>query len=145
MGAGCNYTNRETETKAFWIDLGFEWDENLNEVTNQIRYNDIWEDTNLDLIYVFKDIGYDQNSKGNFCNGLGKIELESTHDGNGVVIRLEPLSTEIWHHEDIKKYNLFMANHYIMYERIKKKLLDSGYSLRIATSGYTSTEIKKVS
>ena len=134
MGHGCNYRNKETDTKAFWIEV----DDPDDEFGVEMMLDD--------LRYEFEQLGYEvDDNSGNliYYNGLGKIELETTYDSGGIVVRLEPaFIPDFWSEPEVTaRYNLFMANHERMYNRIKRHFLNAGYNLRIATSGYTSTQI----
>ena len=144
MGAGCHYTHEHTGDKAFWIDLDC-YDEELSSQENIDNYELEWFGIIDDLKYIFQELGYEPHYKDQykFNNGLATIELESTYDGYGIIVRLEPnYVPDIFdHHEDKRHYNLFMANYKRMYNRIKRELLKC-YVLRIATGGYTSTKIK---
>ena len=138
MGTGCYYTNKETGTKAFWIDVNpYYEDENGEEQF----FEDIWDDTVLELEYEFKKLGYQKYDSYLFYNGLFNLELESGY-GNEIVIRLEPRETNRYYLEDVRLHNLAIANHDRCYDRIAKHLDKLGYPLRIATSGYTSSEYK---
>ena len=126
MGAGCYYTNKETGTKAFWIDFPF--------FDDKQDYQSYFETLLQDLQHLFLDLDYIQYDEYSFFNGLFNLNLETTYYGDGLVIRLEP-HTE----ENINIYNLAMANHSRSYERIKRALMKQDYTLRIASSGYTSS------
>ena len=133
MGAGCYYTNRETQTKAVWVSIP-EWAEQGNEAEYYERYNE----HHSELVDQLQGLGYDQVD-ANICqNGLFEIHLESTYHGDGIVIRMEPIT---YNGElDMQVYNLAMANHQKCYDKIIREL-KSIFELRIATSGYTSTVI----
>ena len=137
MGHGCYYTNKETGSRAFWIDL--DYSEQIDEETGLDYANFAFGDTILNLGYELQDIGYEQMGEYEFCNGLYYLILESGYGGK-VVIRLEPKGSDRYYYDDIRIYNLAMANHERCYARIGRELLKIGYKLRIASSGYTSTE-----
>ena len=136
MGAGCRYTNNTTKELAYWIDLDIEYDEN-DIVAGQFQYDDTIED----LSGIIEELGYHSVDSRNriFSNGLFKLELESTYYADGLVIQLNPKMDE-WD----KEYNLAISNLERGERKILRKLLKSGYKLRIATSGYTSTEVTEV-
>lgn len=132
MGAGCYYTNKETRTKAFWIDTP------PNE--DDIDFNSVFDDEIQNLHYELLKLGYDQDRIDDYyhySNGLFQMILESKYEGDGIVIRLEP-HTE----EPANIYTLGMANHERSYYKLARELNKAGYPLRIATSGYTSTIYK---
>jgi hypothetical protein len=137
MGHGCYYTNNITKTKAFWIDVDPYYED---EETGEEMFDDYaWDDEVGNLTYELEKIGYTQDSDYEFHNGLFNVVLESGH-GHEIIIRLEPRGEEQYYIEDIRVYNLALANHCRSYRKIGKHLLSLGYKLRIATSGYTSTE-----
>lgn len=127
MGAGCYYRNKETGTKAFWIDL-YDDDENGHE--RELTFHDTIQDIGniLEGQSTFEQIEDDH-----YISSLYELRLESTYYGHGLVFRMEP-------HEDY--YNLAMANHAKNYKFIAKLIHAAGYRLRIATSGWTSGEYK---
>ncbi len=123
MGAGCYYTHKCNKEKAAWVvvpDFG----------NDQEAFDD-W-------FFFLKDeignLGYEEINKRHFQNGLFDLYLDSTYYGEGVILRLEPRANE-WE----KEYNLAMANHSRSETKLLKTLIKLNYSLRIATSGYTST------
>ena len=116
MGAGCYYTNNETNTKAFWIDLG-----------------DVHSDFYLDSISEnLENLNFIDSKEGYYYNGLYQIYVESTYYGDGLVIRMEP-QTEY----GINIYNLAMANHSKHYAHLIKEF-SKNFDLRMASSSYTS-------
>jgi len=122
MGAGTYYTNKETGTKAFWIDI----DNSEEDFIHEYILDDIYSS-----IESFGFVGIDRNK---LINGLFEIIIEPKYYGDGYVIRMEP------HTEDDERiYYLALANHNKHYSSLGKKLKNAGYNLRIATSGYTST------
>jgi hypothetical protein len=134
MGAGCYYTHKETGTKAFWIDLdNLEYDENDSD-----QYEDnFWlEVENIKTQIHSLNYEIDRFDRLKLYNGLAEVKLESTYYGDGIVVLLEPNQ-----YQDSALFNLFLANHNRMYNRIKRKLLQAGYKLRIATGGFTSMEV----
>ena len=134
MGTGCYYTNKETGTRAFWIDIDpYYEDDNGDEIYDEW----IWEDTCLNLQSELEYLGYQKETNLKFYNGLYNLILEGGY-GSEIVIRLEPRITEAYYYEDVRLYNLALANHDRCYDRIAKYLHKMGYPLRIATSGYTS-------
>lgn len=132
MGHGCYYTHEHNGERAFWVDIGFTEEE--YELENEF----------LNIKYELKSLGYDDTGDPYImANGLGLVKLVWTYDSTGIVIKLEPHFDDQYYMEaeDYRKYNLFISNKDRMYDRIKRHLLKSGYKLRIATSGYTSTQI----
>ena len=115
------------EQKPFGIDFPF-----FEE--DQDYYHFYFETLLQDLQHLFLDLDYIQSDEYSYFNGLFNLNLETTYHGDGLVIRLEP-HTEV----NINIYNLAVANHSRSYERIKRALMKQGYTLRIATSGYTSS------
>lgn len=126
MGVGCYHTNKETETKAFWIDIDQD-DEN------------IWDAEIGNLKYEFEKLGYEEETETKFNNGLFSIILESEHEGK-IVIRLEPVYIGSYDNSDSRLFGLAIANHARSYARIGRHLKKEGYPLRIASSGQTSME-----
>jgi hypothetical protein len=124
MGYGCYYTNKETETRAFWVEVDYE-DDQENEFA--------WNNEILNLQHEFESLGYEQENEHQFYNGLFNIILESGHGGK-IVVRLEPICFES------NLFNLSMAIHEKSYTRIGKHLKKQGYPLRIASSRHTSME-----
>ena len=137
MGHGCYYTNNETKSRAFWIDLSYYYED---EETKEDTYDAfLWDDTISNLKYELESIGYTQKDEYNFYNGLFNLVLESGYGGE-VVFRLEPLNINCYYSEDVRIYNLALGNHSKCYNKLAKELVKVGYKLRIATSGYTSTD-----
>jgi len=136
MGHGCYYTNKITRTKAFWIDINPYYED--EETGEEIFDEHAWSDEVGNIKYELEKIGYTQDSTYEFHNGLFNLILESGH-GNEIIIRLEPKGEEQYYTEDIRIHNLALANHSRSYSKIGKHLLSQGYKLRIASSGYTST------
>lgn len=124
MGAGCYYTNKETGTKSFWIDL----DSFMNEDEN---FNDFWSGY---FKTILNELGYIEIDNNKFINGLYTLYLEFTYYGNGLIFRLEP------HEDDTKIYNLAMANFDKNYHHLARVLIKDNFKLRIASSSYTSME-----
>jgi hypothetical protein len=58
------------------------------------------------------------------------------------IIRQEPLSSERYYAEDVRKYNLAAANHEKSYQKLIRHLLKNHVNLHIATSGYTSEKLQ---
>lgn len=134
MGYGCYFTNKESGTKSFWIDVetGYE-DEHGN------FYADEWamDDELLNVQTELENMGYNMETSYHFWNGLYDLFLEFGPEGDMIIFRLEPL-------EDCEQgtYNLAMANFERNYDAIAKRLIKAGYELRVATSGYTSGTYK---
>lgn len=132
MGAGCYYTHKETNTKAYWVEFGY-FDQDL--------YDSVVEDILGELKKIFEKLGYqqidDRFGKPSlvFENNLFSIQLESTYHGDAFVIRLEPQSNEH------PLYQLALGRHAAEYKRIMRQV-NQLYPLHIATSSWTSTEIK---
>lgn len=135
MGAGCYYTHSETKTRAAWIDLQPSQDAN-----EDFEGNDYFDYVREDLENLLTGNGYEKaySEKCDFYNGLFDIFLESTYYGDGIVIRIEPRHDE-WNHG--KRYSLALANHHRTERKILKLIFESGYKLRIATSGYTAEDL----
>ena len=130
MGAGCYYTHDNISKKSFWIDF------KLPDTTNSDLIDEFYQDE----LYLIREAAYslnyhDTKDPYHFHNGLYELRLKYTYDGSGIVFNLEP-------HDDEEQNltNLAIANHDIHYNRLAKKLNEYGFNLRIATSGYTSTE-----
>lgn len=125
MGYGCYFTNKETGTRSFWIDLHDETGETNLWATRGIICH---------VSDILDEIGYIQEKDSKFYNGLYDLYLEYGPMGDKIIFRLEPL-------EDCESniYNLAMANFQKCYDKIAKTLIKYGYQLRTATSGYTSS------
>lgn len=128
MGHGCYYTNKETGTKAFWVEVDYT---TTNEDGEEIHDDFAWNDTVDNLKYVLEAIGYNQESEYEYSNGLYQLILESTHGGD-VVVRLEPS-------EDYQLFGLAVANHAKCYAKLGRELLKY-HVLRIAATAWTSTK-----
>ena len=137
MGHGCYYTHDETRTRAFWIELNYYYED--EETGKEVVDEWVWEDTIGNLKYELEAIGYTKDSMYFFSNGLVDLELIRGHGGE-IVFKLEPKGRNQYYNEDIWTYNLAMANHAKCYAKIGRELKKIGYELRIASSGYTSTE-----
>lgn len=137
MGHGCYYTNEITGTKAFWIEINPYYED--EETGKECFDEHAWGDTIGNLKYELEKIGYSQQDNYHFYNGLYNLILESGH-GNEIVIRLEPRGEEQYYIEDVRIHNLALANHQKCYDKLGRELKNIGYTLHIATSGYTSTE-----
>ena len=120
MGAGCYYTHKDG-TKAFWIT--FEYEDEMD-----LEFFFEFEMANIET--VIEELGYLKKDDRTFVNGLFTLTIESLYYGDGIVFYLEP-------NED--HYNLAVHNHTACYDKLKKALIEEGFKLRIATSGYTST------
>lgn len=132
MGAGCWYHHNCNKERAAWIDLYPNGKETDSDEDDQDDYNFIFSDVANILI----ELGYNNQTKVNvFCNGLFEVHLESTYYGDGLIIRIEPFI------DYDQRYNLAMANHHRAEKRILRTLCKEGYKLRIATSGYTATDL----
>lgn len=136
MGAGCYYTNKITGTKAFWIEVNPYYED--EETGEEIVDEHAWDDLVGNLKYELEKIGYKQDSKLEFHNGLFNLILESGYSDE-LIIRLEPKGEEQYYIEDVRVHNLALANHSRSYNRLGKHLKSLGYPMRVATSGYTST------
>lgn len=152
MGAGTYYThecsrndNFNGDERSSWIDLDPNYEaEDLSDIAMYAVE---------DLTHILEAKGYDilpnkyQKAEGfiEAHNGLGKFIFESNYHGDGIVIRLEPHfeTTSLDHIEDRRREQLFYANFDKMYDKMQKILLDAGYNLRVATSGYTSAPVTK--
>ena len=139
MGAGCYHTHDDNaieNQRAFWVEVGSWY---VNEETDEIEVDEFaWDDTIENLGQIFDELGYIQTGKARdyrWINNMYEIVIESTYDGDGAVIKLNPLELEPG------LYALALYNHDRSYDRIKRALLQRGYKLRIATSGYTSEEL----
>jgi hypothetical protein len=134
MGAGCYCTNY-LKQKAAWIDFPNSDEEEFSR-----------EGMEDDIANVIKSIGYYHNDDLNFENGLFKLNFESTYYGDGLVIQLTPRYEEYSGYYGVKNplYFLAMANFNKAESKIWKTLQKAGYKLRIATSGYTSTELSEI-
>lgn len=129
MGYGCYFTNKETGTRSFWIDID---PYNENEEEN-LDIDLIFDDLICDVSDILDEIGYIQEKDSKFYNGLYDLYLEYGPMGDKIIFRLEPLEDC-----DSNIYNLAMANFDKCYDKIARTLISYGYELRIATSGYTS-------
>jgi hypothetical protein len=129
MGAGTYYTHPCNKQRAAWID--FDHDENEEYDADDYDQHRFWEE---DIEEMINDI-LESNGYRGMENGLVKISLVPKYYGDGLIIQLDPAMDE-WE----SSYNLFLAN----FDRIERrihKLLSKHFTLRIATSGYTSAEL----
>jgi hypothetical protein len=135
MGSGCYYTHTCNKERAAWIDLPPSQDAN-----EDFEENDYPDYVREDLENLLTGNGYEKaySEPCDFYNGLFDIFLESTYYGDGIVIRIEPRHDE-WSHKG--RYQLALANHHRTERKILKLISKSGYKLRIATSGYTATDL----
>jgi len=134
MGTGCYYTNKETGTRAFWMDINpYYQDEDGNEVYDDYLFDDLLDN----LKYELKDMGFDHIDNQTYQNTLYTLHLEGGH-GHELIFRLEPRYIDAYHKDDIRLYNLALGSHERNYNALAKKLIKLGYELSIATSGYTS-------
>ena len=136
MGAGCNYTNKEAGTRAFWIVISYYYED---DDTGEELFDDYaWNATLESLEDILLVIGYQQETNMHYRNGLYDLFFEEGHDGI-LVVRLEPIGNEVEGH-DMRMYNLAMANHKKSYGKLRDELARH-YSLRISTSSWTSGEL----
>ena len=135
MGAGCYYTHKtyNDRRRAFWVELNTE--EQDDELADFYVQDFIYELFNS----ILPSLGYDTRKSEKYgheaWNGLYEVRMESTYYGDGIVIALES------RHDGSPTHNLADANHWKAYDRLKRALLEHGYELRIATSGYTSERL----
>jgi hypothetical protein len=126
MGAGTYYTHPCNGERAAWVNIGQGEDDDV--------FIDEHEFVLQDITNILADAGY-----GNMRNGLAMVDLVSTYDGDGLIIQISPRVEEYE-----SSYNLFTANFDRMQQKIWRSLQKAGYSLRIATSGYTSQILEKI-
>lgn len=134
MGAGCYYTHNCNKERAAWIDLNLSEDE--FEAHNDFDF--IMED----LEQILSDNEWEKKSSRSnreYHNGLYELFLESTYYGDGLVIRIEPKDDNPWYNK--YTFGLAIANHHRSENKILRAIAKAGYKLKIATSGYTSTEL----
>lgn len=140
MGAGCFYTHSNGQ-KAAWVDIP----EFLDELEQDDWY---WTQRNYfeGIANVLESIGYDVTRddpwRPDITNGLIKVTLESTYYSDGVAIQLESRYEDGYSVDDERLHRLAVANFDAMESKIHRALQKAGYSLRIATSGYTSTTLE---
>ena len=122
MGAGCWYTTNGSHNriKAFWVEIP---DEIMEEDDLGFSVQTYREDLETNLASEFNYIMY-------------KLSTESTYNGDGIVIHCNVNSDRL----DDRTYRLANYNIEATYRKIAVKLRKMGYTLRTATSGYTSTE-----
>ncbi len=133
MGAGCYYTHKSTRTRAAWIDLTPHESENGLE-------SGFLDSLFGDLEYILKSNGWVKRNCQEYYNGLYRLFLEFTYEGNGLVIRIEPKDCEGYGYNRHNTYQMALANHHRSENKILRAISKAGYKLRIATSGYTGTE-----
>lgn len=143
MGQGCYFTHGYpfNQSKAAWVDI---WA--MNKEEEDERNGEPYDSDDLDTIYdnvgriieslgylnVYKYNGYKGEDTG-LTNNLFKIDLEWAPYNSGLIIKFSP-NTE-------KYLNLAIHNFPKAELKVLRKLQKEGYKLRIATSGYTSTEV----
>ena len=127
MGAGTLYRHTNDEL-AVWIDF-----ESNGDSFDEFAKKQVFEE----LSELIRNLGYyqDHNQPNIFFNGLFKLTLESKYHGDGIVFMLEPR-----HDEYSKEYNLANASFQRSENKILRAVQKAGYTLRIATSGYTSKD-----
>lgn len=130
MGAGCYYTHKGTGTKAFWIDID---PSHQNEAGEWETNEHLLEDTVFNLGSELEAIGWKKYDVDHFYNGFYDLYMESTYYGDGIVFRMEPLAGL-----ENQLYGLAMHNFDKSYDKLARWLNKCGYTLRIATSPYTS-------
>jgi hypothetical protein len=128
MSAGCYYTHESTGTKAAWIDL------TLHEPENGIE-SDFLGSIFQDLEHILESNGWDKRNSQEYSNGLYRLFLDFTHQGDGLIIRIEPKD-----YDGYNTYEMALANHHRSENKILRAISKAGYKLRIATGGYTSAE-----
>lgn len=134
MGAGCYHKNIKGE-KAAWIDFpNDEIEENNTYITEE------------DITDIVKGIGYYHNNDLNFYNGLFDLKFEYKYYCDGLIIQLSPRYEEYSGYYGKKNplYYLAMANFDKAERKIWKTLQSNGYTLNVATSGYTCVELTKI-
>ena len=120
MGAGCYYRTGDNVLAAFWVDI--------NKTIEKSLENSV--EMNSDFLYQYlKDELEELNKKYMYY----LFYIESTYYGDGYVINVSC-------NFPIEKTGLFTYNLPYVYRKIAKHLINMGMQLRIATSGYTSTE-----
>lgn len=134
MGAGTLYRHTNGELAA-WIDFKSNDDDDDNDSDSFSE-----SDTGLvfeDLENIILSLGYydGHNQRNVFYNGLFKLTLEEKHYGDGIIFMLAPR-----HDEYDKRYNLANANFLRSENKILRAVQKAGYTLRIATSGYTAKD-----
>ena len=126
MGAGTLYRHTNGEL-ATWIDFASN-DDSFDEFANEQVFEELSD--------IIQNLGYYEVSDPNvFVNGLFRLTLESKYNGDGIIFYLEPRHTEYE-----KEYNLACANFLKCENNILRAVQKAGYTLRIATSGYTAKD-----
>ena len=140
MGAGCWYTLEEDrDIKAYWVDVE-PCDTDEGEIFEDYFENvlECLTETILELP-ICKKYGMVSSVNGGYYKNkiyYGDsfiVSLDSTYHGDGIVINFEFQETEY--------YSLQQANYEKSYRKLIKHINES-FTLSIATSGYTSAEIK---
>ena len=126
MGAGTLYRHNNGEL-ATWIDFQSNGD-SFDEFANEQVFEELSD--------IIQSLGYYEGSGPNvFVNGLFRLTLESKYNGDGIIFYLEPRHT-VYEME----YNLANANFLRSENKILCAVQKAGYTLRIATSGYTAKD-----
>ena len=135
MGAGTLYRHNNGEL-ATWIDFQSN-DEDNNEDNSDSFSESYTGQVFEDLSDIILSLGYydGHNQRNVFYNGLFKLTLEEKHYGDGIIFMLEPR-----HDQYQKEYNLANANFLKCENKILRAVQKAGYTLRIATSGYTAKD-----
>lgn len=130
MGAGCHYTlPQNRDIKAYWLNIGFPENED-----DQDYY--LFNDEKQNLIDTLKDypdfyLGLDGVL---YLGKIYRIVLESTYNGDGILINLELLP----HYENDQFYLNMLEKSYLKLIRFINRF----YPLCVATSGYTYSVIQ---
>jgi len=136
MGHGCYYTNRIDGSKAFWIDTE---PYSKDEETGEYSFDEfIWQDTIDNLHYELEELGWTKDKDYHYSRGTYELILESGH-GHEIVFRLENLEPEWSDYFHQGTFNLVLANHARVYEKLAREI-SKYHKLRMATSGWTSGE-----
>jgi len=163
MGAGCYYTSDIDKEKTFWLELPSYTEEDFKAYQAQYledcgeHYLGNFEDwcyyqADSDYEYVMSELEYFCDSQLSDCwsfdakskrfeNSLYYVDLESTYYGDGLVFNFKSIYEDCYYPEDTKLHNLAVSNYHKTFQMFKRKLIDFGFNLFIATSSYTSTKL----
>lgn len=133
MGQGCAYTCNEGDTLAYWVDVDLIFDSQEESIEYDILYATIVDyfTRGEELFTVLEEELY----KAKICSSLYDISLESTHFGDGIVIKMEPAERL-----DPHIYNLAKANFEKNYHALGKRMKKQFHNMRICSgNAWTSS------
>lgn len=119
MGHGCAYTCNEGDTMAYWLEVPSSGEQDMEDIEYEWLFCDIvnYFETHEELFDVVNPELY--GAKIN--SSLYDITLESTYEGEGIIVKMEPGERLDPHMYNLAKAN-FDKNYHALGKRLKKKL-----------------------